>query len=213
MKVAVYTANFGESEVYTPVAIEMGVDYFYFTDRPVSLEHWIVKTVERRFDNPRLESRYYFDNSTTVLPDYDITIMHGANAQLLISPLSLIDMFIKSDIAAFNHPHRNCIYKEAEVCKGVGKDSADKIDKQIKRYKAAAFPSNYGLHACGLIIRKNTESVQNFESLWWQEVLNGSYRDQLSFDYIRWKTGISISEIPGNIFSSPYIRINLHNRK
>lgn len=213
MRIAVYTANFGIKELFEPVVVSDKVDYIYFTDKPVASKHWQVNLVERKFDDARLESRYYFDNSTTVLSDYDITIMHGANAQLTIKPEELIRKFLLSDIAAFLHPHRKCLYKEAEVCKQLNKDTAYHIDKQMLRYMQANFPDNYGLHACGLLIRKNTEAVKNFEQLWWDEVSQYSYRDQLSFDYIRWKTRMIVTPIPGDIFNNSYLRVNLHDRK
>lgn len=212
MKVAVYTANFGDKEAFTPIVVNNNVDYIYFTDKDINLDVWQVVKTERFFVDPRLESRFYFDRSIRTLPDYDITVMHGANAQLAIDPLELIESFLKSDIAAFKHPHRNCIYKEAEGCKRMSKDNPETIDTQIQHYREIGFPENYGLHACGLLIRRNTQAVNEFEELWWKEVVNGSFRDQLSFDYIRWKTGIEVSDIPGSIFNNLYMRVNRHNR-
>jgi len=214
MKVAVYTANFGEHEIFAPVVTDKRVDYIYFTDNSFRYDVWQIQNVARKFDDARLESRYYFDNSTLVLPDYDITVMHGANAQLLVSPLELIDKFLPDeyDIAAFEHPHRHCLYDEAQACKVFGKDKAGVIDTQIKRYSEELFPRNFGLHACGLIIRRNTQQIKDFERWWWYEVKNGSYRDQLSFDYVRWKTGIKVAIIPGDIFANPYLRVNQHER-
>jgi len=165
MKIAVYTANFGDSEIFEPIAINPTVDYIYFTDKPVKSENWQIRPVSRQFEDSRLESRCYFDNSTTVLPDYDITIMHGANAQLLVNPTDLIKKFLLSDIAAFLHPHRSCIYKEAAVCKQLKKDTDYHIDQQMLKYMQANYPENYGLHACGLLLPSNIETVPTFVKL------------------------------------------------
>jgi len=215
MRIAVYTANFGEREIFAPVVVDKRVDYVYFTDRDISFDVWNVVRVQRKWaENDRLESRYYFDNAVRkAMSDYDITIMHGANAQLLISPIDLIDKFLVNDIAAFMHPHRNCIYEEAKACKSFGKGDPKKIDTQIKKYTEMGFPRNYGLHACGLLIRRNTAEVKHFENLWWHEVLDGSERDQLSFDYIRWVTGTTVDTISGNIFDNSFLRVNLHDRR
>lgn len=215
MKVAVYTANFGEHEMYAPIVTDKRVDYIYFTDNQVDFAVWQIRNVVRNYQSHTRESRYYFDNSILHLPEYDITIMHGANAQLLVSPLELITKFLPDDcdIAAFKHPHRNCLYAEAEACKGFGKDDKDVITQQVKRYEQELFPRNYGLHACGLLIRRNTAQIRQFEKQWWYEVANGSHRDQLSFDYTRWKTGVKVAPIEGDIFNNPYLRVNLHDRK
>lgn len=66
------------------------------------------------------------------------------------------------------------------------------ILKQIKQYRKEGFPKNFGLYACGIMIRKNTSEIINFMELWYSEICKYSHRDQISFPYILWKTPIKV---------------------
>ena len=92
-----------------------------------------------------------------------------------------------ADLYLFKHFERSCLYQEAEVCKAMGLDSLNIIDKQIQRYRAEGFPENYGLPECGIILRNKSEKSDAVMNVWRQEVNNGSRRDQLSFMYAVWK--------------------------
>ena len=35
--------------------------------------------------------------------------------------------------------------------------------------------------------RRYCAAVAEFNEMWWEEILHGSVRDQLSFDYVRWQ--------------------------
>jgi hypothetical protein len=45
-------------------------------------------------------------------------------------------------------------------------------------------------------LRRHTQAVRAFNEAWWTEIVRGSWRDQLSFDYISWKLGISYVNFP-----------------
>ncbi len=38
--------------------------------------------------------------------------------------------------------------------------------------------------------------MKDFDRQWWQEICLGSRRDQLSLNYVLWKTGLPIAEFP-----------------
>lgn len=208
---AVYTALFGDYDTISPVEIiDPLVDYICFTDKSFDAPPpWQVRVVERPHPDPRYASRYFFDQSTLVLPEYKCTIMHGANARLTTTPYPLLSYLDKNDIAAFKHPHRSNVYSEFLACLQLGKDTWEKMQPQMMRYQAEGFPGD-GLSACILLVRHNTLELQAFERMWWEEVNIGSHRDQLSFDYCRWKLGMEVSTIPGDPFSSPYFKVSAH---
>ena len=101
-----------------------------------------------------------------------------------------------ADFSVPIHYCRNCIYEEREECVRIGKDNGIESEKQIYKYKEEGFPEHFGLNETGLLVRKNTEDVKTVCNLWWEEVKNGSHRDQLSFNYCLWKTGIKINNLP-----------------
>lgn len=86
------------------------------------------------------------------------------------------------------HPQRKCIYEEAKACIALKKDSSDVIESQIERYRAEGYPKNAGMAETGVILRNhNDRRCQLVCNLWASEVLKGSHRDQLSFNYACWK--------------------------
>jgi len=140
----------------------------------------------------RRKSRFYKINSHLVSSRE--TIYLDSCLRLTNNPMPKIE----SDIAVFHHPKRNCIYDEAEICKELKLGNAQQIDEQISRYREEDFPEDFGLGENCYIIRKNNSKVMEFNELWWKEYLRGSERDQLSFIYCIWRTGISFEFIKGN---------------
>ena len=212
MSIAVYTAIFGSYDTLRPVTvIDPDVDYICFTDTPINPPApWQVRVVDLPHPDPRYASRYYFDQSTIVLPDYDYTIMHGGNAALTVLPAIILSFVQDTDIAAFIHPHRKSVYEEPSVCAMMGKGDSVQMAAQVKRYSADGF-SGVPFSACTMLVRCNTPAIQEFEQLWWSEVVNGSHRDQLSFDYCRWKYGLPITYIPGDPFANMYVSVKMRH--
>ena len=210
--IAVYTANISSNDpLREPLVVADDVDYIYFTNRNFNQSTaWDIRKVKSS-GNPKLQSRWFFDQSCLVLPEYEYTVMHGANSQLTINPRVLIDSYlIDTDIAAFRHPHRDCIYNEGSVCKTYGKDSCDVINQQMNHYGRQGYPRHNGLSACILLVRRNTPELAAFETRWFEEVSRFSHRDQLSFDYVRWLMGMPVTYIPGDPFQSPIMAIHKH---
>ena len=207
---AVYTAIFGGYDVLASPPYPNGVDHVAFTDAAGSAPApWRERMVAPPHSDPRKAARYYFARSCRVLPEYEITIMHGGNVALSVPPEALLRYVRKTPIAAFLHPHRDNVYDEPEACVALGKDVPENMAEQVERYREEGFPGT-SFSACILLVRRNTPEVQAFEDLWWQEIFKGSARDQLSFDYARWKTGLPITYIPGDCFNSPYLSRRPH---
>jgi len=210
----VYTALFGNYDtLLPPLVIDDEWEYVVFTDRAFDApEPWQVQVVPLPHPDPRKSSRYYFDQSCLVLPEAEYTVMHGANAQLTCSPSLLLSFLGKNDIAAFSHPHRDSVYDEPAVCAVLNMDTMDVMQPQMERYREDGFPGT-PFSACILLVRHNTFMLDEFEELWWSEVEAGSCRDQLSFDYCRWKLDMPISYIPGDCFMNEFIIYHGHNQK
>lgn len=69
-------------------------------------------------------------------------------------------------------------------------DDKETILKQMNRYIQEGFPRDFGSAANGAIVREHADPVCiRIMETWWQEVRNGSRRDQLSFWYSVWKNG------------------------
>jgi hypothetical protein len=94
-------------------------------------------------------------------------------------------------MAAFDHLSCNCLYEEAKRCIERDKDNKNIIDKQISKYKKEGMPLNYGLIQNRILLRKHNDPtvIKTMED-WWQEIVNYSKRDQISFCYSTWKNNL-----------------------
>lgn len=105
-----------------------------------------------------------------------------------------------SDIAVLRHPDRNCLYKEAETAIALRLDYRDVIECQVKRYKEHGHPEHWGLAETGIVLRRHTERIKEFNLAWWHEVDTGSRRCQISFPYVLKKLDIPCTYIEGRPF-------------
>jgi hypothetical protein len=116
------------------------------------------------------------------------------------------------------HPKRTCIYSEASAVISLRKDTSENIRPQLDRYKAEGFPANYGLLQSNILIRKHNEPdcIRLMEA-WSEEVMNGSHRDQLSFNYCCWKNeDIRVEYLDKKIYDSEWFywkSLHLTNKK
>ena len=131
------------------------------------------------------------------------------------------------NFACHNHNNcildpRDCVYQEAEAILWLGqndpnkkyKDEPSVIKKQIDGYFNEGYPRNNGLIVSGILLRRHKESnvIKTMEK-WWEQVKYGSKRDQLSFDYSVWKTGLNYNYIEGDIRDNKYFKLLSHNHQ
>lgn len=63
----------------------------------------------------------------------------------------------------------------------------------MKRYENEGYPRHNGLAETCIIMRKHNEyDCMLLDNTWAGELVSHSHRDQLSFDYSRWKTNTKI---------------------
>ena len=127
------------------------------------------------------------------LSEYDVSLWIDGNFSVNCDIEK--DFLPKYDLNKFSlytnrHPFRDCIYDEELECIKRGKDSPENTHPQIERYKQEKMPKHLGLVETGLILRNHHDpKCEEVMKLWESEVLKGSHRDQLSFNYVCWKLG------------------------
>ena len=95
------------------------------------------------------------------------------------------------------------------------KDVKENVDPQIERYRKEGFPKNYGLLQSNIMLRKhNEEDCVRFMEQWFEELKNGSHRDQLSFNYVAWKNeDIKIFYLDKTIYRSQWFNWGAGHKK
>ena len=186
-KIVVYTAiSGGYDNLRDPLIVSPDVDYIVFTDNE-NLNSKIWK--KHRFDyinsDPTRTARFIKTHPHLYLSDYDHSIWVDANLQLNVDPRAMIEDFdAQTQFVTWHHPIRTSIYTEAAECIKRKKDDAAIIEDQVNRYRAQDFPENVELYETSVIYRKhNDDDVKTCMNLWWQEINNGSRRDQIGLVY------------------------------
>jgi hypothetical protein len=155
----------------------------------------------------KILSHQYINDKVSIWIDGNI-YLHS-----FITEEFLINKYLKNcDIAVLKHPIRNCIYREAIACQQYQLDDEELIQRQMIKYRIDGYPSNNGLAALPIIIRKHTKKIIELNNLWWSEVCSGSRRDQLSFDYVCWKLKIKYGIIDGGFPDNKLFHYNPHRK-
>ena len=114
-----------------------------------------------------------------------------------------------SKMLTFIHAHRNNIFEEAEECIRQNKDDESVIRKQIEKYKENNYDDMEHLVMTNVLFRYNDEEMNKFNGEWWNEIKNGSKRDQLSFNYVASKQNMKYDVCTLDAFNNCYFSPNI----
>lgn len=123
------------------------------------------------------------------LPQCDISLWVDGNISILCDIAEFISKYDlrRTWIYAKGHPLRKCVFAEANAVLNLKKDAKGIVNSQMNRYRGEGYPSNSGLHETGILLRRSCQENLLFGNSWAKEIMDGSHRDQLSFDYCKWK--------------------------
>ncbi len=223
--IVVYTASFGSraDAIREPTCIENDVKFVAFVDDPTKFSSdsvWEYRPPVYYHDVPRRQARWHKCLSHLLFNDAEYTLWIDANFQLQQSISEIIKKYLaaegarpgaaKYDICTFKHPWRNCIYGEATTCISVGMDKKEIITAQMDRYRQEKYPKDNGLAATMQVLRRQVSTVNQMNDLWWDEILKGSQRDQLSFDYACWRHHLAYGHFDGYCYGNDIFKHNPH---
>ncbi len=208
--IVVYTALL-DSEVdqlRPPVVASPNVRFQAYVDDPRDRTHngWELRESFTDSQSGRRCARYHKCLSHWLYPQAHYTVWVDATHQ------PLVDMFawtsqvtggFKADFCTYKHRERTCIYQEGRACLRLQKDRPELITEQLRRYAAAGYPAYHGLCETGVVVRKHTRSVETLNTRWWQEIDEGSVRDQISLPFVLWRLRRSYTRLPGFQFTEP----------
>lgn len=204
-KIAILTAISGSRDrLSVPTVIHENADYFAFVDEPTEEQIGPWKqlkiypfTNDERFLNRR-KAKPYKIMPELFVPGYDFYFWADATHDVVVNPQDIADQYLKdSSIAVFKHKHRNCGYQEAAEIIRLEYDHLNNVTNQIKEYQKLNFPFEFGLFELPVIVRRNCFETTTFNLMWWEQICKFSSRDQISFPFCVWKTGIKFSIMPG----------------
>lgn len=208
-------------------------DFVLFSDRPDLAApesfkqvggHLTWKILPVKYRHPVCNvrtARWHKINSHLSVPEYDASvwidgsqIIKAINVRKqIVEPYFALPESAQQPIATFKHPDRSCVYQEAVACRKLKKDNPAVIVEQVKNYQLAGYPPYNGMVETACVVRNNSFAVVRFNEAWWAELEKHSRRDQLSFNYASWKTGIPYGRIKGHRARSPYFEFIPHKKR
>ena len=229
MKKVIYTAIFGNYDsLPEPDDMPSGFDFICFTDTDIKSNVWDVRKVLPIYEDSTRNARKYKILPHRFLPEYDLSIWVDGNFIIQNDVNECIDEYLDDvNMAFFDHMKcnldpRNCVYQEGQAILWLGnndpnkkyKDNPEVIVKQLNRYKEEGYPENNGLITSGVLFRKHNElDVVETMEMWWEELKYNSKRDQLSFDYVAWKSNFKFKYMEGDIRDNTYFYLLPHNHQ
>lgn len=214
-KGVIYSAITGDyDDVKEPEYISDEFDYILFTNNPrLTSDVWKVVLVdnEEQLDNARLARKIKIMGHE-YLPEYDYSIWVDGKIKIKGNIRQYIDTYKRNEpMLCFNHFERDCIYEEKKFCISTNKDVPEIIENQIERYRMEGYPERNGMVDTGIIVREiHDERVKKVMETWWLEILHGSVRDQLSFNYACWKNDFVYDTSDFYIYENPYVEMYEH---
>jgi len=175
-----------------------GVDYIAFTNSPyIKSDFWDVRLVDEKDmeKDGRYTARKYKTLPHKILPDYDFHMWTDNQVYFNTDPVSLVEGYLGDDydVAAHKHIDRECMYQEVEAClnrpqsAGPSRQDPQLLIKQGEDYREDGYPEMNGLYETGFLLRRNCDKVRKFNEQWWDESINRTTEDQVSFVYLLWK--------------------------
>jgi hypothetical protein len=207
MKKLIFTSIFGPyDDLKEPQKPNPDWTFVCFTNQDLKSDTWDIVKVEGD-DNRKLSRRHKIPN---LFPEYDLSIFIDATFEIKRQSLDKFALSKTNGIWLNAHPQRSCVYEEAAIVIEKGLDDADLVTKQIERYRAEGLPANDGLCRCGIMVRNpKDDKITEMCNVWMKEVEENSWRDQISFMYACWKTGVVPNEILHGI-TQIYFKQHLH---
>lgn len=196
----VYTCITGayEKKNYDHV-LDPDIRYVCFTDDeayvPKGWEFRPIKGLEHL--NYKDQNRYIKMHPHLFFPNLKISIYLDYNIQIIkkLRKLFLKIKGLEGTIFMYEHPFRDCSYKEIKKVVSLGLITFNNGKKQYKKYKDMNFPQNLGLFEANIIIRKHKKEAATLMEYWWKEYNNSSKRDQTSLVFSSYQTGIKIKSL------------------
>ena len=216
-EILVYSAIFGgKDRLFNNQFKIPEADYVMFSDNPeIKSDIWKIKIINNNRFRPHRLSRYYKLLPHRHFPEYKYSLWIDGNRTLLKD----MYRFMKEYMEPFNKmalpiPSLSCwkkdAYDEAAHCIKIGKDMADTINRQTDYYRKEGLPQGSGLWGCQFMLREhNDPDCKVLHELWWEHLKTFSKRDQISFPYCVWVTGMIPAGIPAKKFKG-YVRTCKH---
>lgn len=215
-KICVYTCITGNYDNLIEINnTEEGIDYICYTNnKEIKSKTWKVEYIQDdNLTNVQLARKIKI-LGTPKLTKYDVVVWIDGRIYFEKSIKDFIKEYVdlkNYDLVGFKHFCRNSINNEMIANYEIEKIDIAGLNKLDKFYKKEKFPDNCGLIETTLLFRNfNNIKLNQAMQDWFNMILEYSYRDQLSFNYVEWKNKLKVKYLDINIWDNEYFKFNLH---
>ena len=215
MKLVVYTASFGDDNLWSVLPGCEDIQHIAFVDKlktevgvwerelPVILPKARVglePTWEQRIVKPewgkRRTARHYKTLPHRYLPEADTWLWVDDNVRARIHPHLAVNQD-RNVLVAQRHWRRKCLFEEIDACIMAEKGDPEVLRAQGAWYRQEGMPELWGLAQTGMLIRRDTAAIRELNEMWWAEITKWSCRDQVSLPFVCWKLRLKWSILVG----------------
>lgn len=214
LRKVVYTVLIGKYDKIHSIKKEQGYDYYMFTDQKINnnTKGWTILNVRKDINylnriNRIKCQRFYKTHPHLFFKDYDLSIYFDAYFESKGNLDEFLLRILSPNISIYilEHPLLDSINKEFDAVVFYKKETEHNVFQIKERYNKERFQDNNGHAETCLIVRKHNElNCIDFMEGWFYEIKYNSHRDQLSFNYILWKTGYKIVKYIPKYFTELY---------
>ena len=198
-KVYVYTALLaGYDELPTIAQVDPRIEFIAFTDTKIApSEPWSIVPVDDFFSDRKITSGFLKTNPEQLFEQDSIVVWVDGNLrEVRIDYEAILSWMSKSPVAAPPHLIREMIEAEKILMEHLSVEDRISASRLWQHIRDLGFKDDQGLSATLFLVRDLSDpKVRALDRLWWDSILNGARRDQLSFNYAVWAAGLTCHSI------------------
>lgn len=225
-RLVLYTANFGRYD--KPLAAKhfealrnSDVSVVVFTDDAKyqkSDEVVEARYLPIKYNDPQKTAREIKILPHRYLSDYDLSIWLDGSRLPRASMVDLARKYLqKSDLCWKQHHFNRNIYREARSILKNRREDPYVVGKQLEFYEREGYDGKNDRNRLAetfcLFRRHNESAIVDFGERWFDQVLSYSRRDQMSFNYALWLTGLPSVRIAHAEMTRCLFKRKYHHRR
>jgi hypothetical protein len=114
----------------------------------------------------------------------DVSIWMDGRLTLRVPAEKLVDDLLEdNDMVLFSHALTNRLSGEVELIREYRASQMGYVVEQCEHYLRSGLPDECNMLSGSFLVRRHTESVKRFNSIWWSEICRWSERDQMALPY------------------------------
>lgn len=191
-----------------------GFDFVCFTDEPdyyCGGCGWQIKPLRWEERCAVLTCRRHKMRPLEHSPGYSHYLWVDAHVSVKPAVVELFDEMGDADFAVFRHRQRTDPYQEIRTAHCTGMETGQNCVAARQLLLRDGYPRNGGMHETGVLLMRATSRIDRMLNDWWNALsVTGATRDQLHFNRLARKHGLTIYEPPGNVRVNRYFNWNCH---